>query len=412
MLIEKLSKILFTIFAICLFSLVSTTKVDASYKYCDQKIEGTNYYDCGSYIYTYYEDTSRSSIIYSADKQSSIIYAGEKDGTSVFYANGLKFYNRSYDDTTKANNDMWTVVSTKGKEVFNGSFKDSWLLDDSHEDYYYFILNRDVYAFRQYTNNGELYRTIAIYNVDKNSIAINSVEYDGFDLNDYSQEVLKSEIGISGKVSAKYGAKYVTTSIDGQVLNNTFDGVNIFISSDEVNKYLLAGETQTLEIAAHNYFGGSIIEKYKIKLVSYGVTIHFSTMSSIVESNSRRILINADAGKGKNIDTDYCWYYWSTSGDDSLLYDDFLKNYANSSYKGSYSEDKGVIIRNTTGTYYLYALARDEDSWIVERSEGYILNDVHPETVYYLEDILLIIGLSLLAITPVCIYLIIRKKGY
>ena len=135
-------------------------------------------------------------------------------------------------------------------------------------------------------------------------------------------------------------------------------------------------------------------------------------MSSVIESSSRRILINAIAGKGKTIDTDYCWYYWSTNDDDSLEYDSFLKNYANSSYKGSYSEGKGVILRNTTGTYYLYALAKDDDSWVVEKSEGYTLNNIHPLPTYDRTDYFIIVLLIVVAIVPIVSYLIIRKKGH
>lgn len=412
MLIRKLCKVLSLVCAAFLFCLLTTSKVSAGYKYCDDKIEGTNYYNCGNFIYTYYEDTTISSIIYASKEGANIIYAGEENGVHVFYASGLKFYNRSYDDTSKNNNNLWTVVSTRGKEVFSGEFKDSWLLNDSHEDYYFYKLNRDVYTFRQYVNDGDLYRTIVVYNVDKDIIDIDSVSYDETILSSSAQPVLLANEGINIKVSAKYGAKSVKVYINGNLADTTFNGVIAHVEASEVNKYLLPGEIVSIEIVAHNFFTGEVSNKYKVKLVSDTVTINFSTMSSIIESSSRRILISADAGKGKTLDKDYCWYYWSTSGDDSLEYDDFLRNYANSSYKGSYSEDKGVILRNTTGRYYLYALAKDDDSWVVKKSEGYILNNVHPMPIYNQRDMILIASLAVLAILPIAIYLCIRKKGY
>ena len=95
-----------------------------------------------------------------------------------------------------------------------------------------------------------------------------------------------------------------------------------------------------------------------------------------------------------------------------MKYEDFLINYANSEYKGSYSEDKGVILRNTSGTYYLYALAKDDVSYVVSRSEGYILDDGGFKVSYSVNDGILIVSLLILAIAPISIYLFIRKKGY
>ena len=72
---------------------VSINRVKAEYRFCDERIEGTEYYDCGSFIYTYPENMTYSSKIISRNKNNSIIYVGEQDGVSLFYANGFKFYN-------------------------------------------------------------------------------------------------------------------------------------------------------------------------------------------------------------------------------------------------------------------------------------------------------------------------------
>ena len=409
--IEKLYKIIFTI-CISLIFLIFPSRVSALYDSCNKPIIGTNYYDCGNQIYTYYEDKEHSSIIYSLDENASIIYAGEEEGMSVFFASKMRFYNKSYDDRGFDNNNLWTVITTKGKEVFNGEFKDTLLLDDSHEDFYFFTLKREVYTFRQYANNGRLHRTIVIFNVDKDMLDIDNVKYDDTLIYTSSQNVLITEKGINGEAVSKYGIKSVTANINGNNVDVLFDGRYFKIESNQVNIYLNKGEDSSIEITATNYLGGAQTKKYKVKLVTNNVAIKFSTMTSVVESTSRRIVIDAQAGLGKKLDKDYCWYYWSTSGDDSLSYDDFLLNYANSDYKGSYSEDKGVILRNTTGTYYLYALAKDDDSWVVEKSEGYVLNSTQHLSTFERDDVIIVAILALLTLLPVVIYMGISKKGY
>ena len=167
-----------------------------------------------------------------------------------------------------------------------------------------------------------------------------------------------------------------------------------------------------IKITVKNYLGREDSKTYYINALSSNVSINFSSISSEVISSSRRIVISADAGIGRVLDSDYCWYYWSKDPDDSLKYEDFLINYANSEYKGSYSEDKGVILRNTSGTYYLYALAKDDVSYVVSRSEGYILDDGGFKVSYSVNDGILIVSLLILAIAPISIYLFIRKKGY
>lgn len=393
--------------------LLSFDIVEASYKYCDKKVPNTDYYDCGNYIYTYYEDTLHSSIIYSSDEEKSILYVGEKDGVSIFYADGLRYYNRSYDDRSDDNNNLWTILSSRGEIIFDGSFDDSWIINDSHEGYYYYNLNLDVYTIRQYANDGKLYRTIAIYNIEDGEVEFINAQYDGTGvISSGTNEVLDCKNNFNVTMSGLYGIKTVEVNINNTTVASNLINSTVYVYKDVMNNSLLRGEVVDIEIIAKDYFGKKNTKTYKFLLLNNIASIEFSTITSITESASRRIVVNASPGKGKTLDTDYCWYYWSTSPDDSLLYDDFLKNYALSSYKGSYSEDKGVILRDTSGTYYLYALAKDEDSYIVAKSEGYALNDYGYKVYYNINDAIFIVSLLILCVVPVAIYLYIRKKGY
>lgn len=396
---------------ISVFILTNINKVEADYSYCDRKIEDTQYYDCGNYVYTYPEDIIHSSKLISLNEKESIIYVGEIEGVSVFFAKGFKFYNVSFDDRSNTNNNIWSVLKSRGKNLFDGSFNDSWLIDESHQGYYNKRLYADVYTITQYVNDGEKYRTLVVYNVKDDKVNIDDIYYDDINLIKDNNEVLESKKGIKINYSSKYGIKNIDISMNESNIPYTLEG-NIYISSEEINKNLLRGETVYLSVTLTDYLNNHITNKYPLSLVNNSVTIKFSTISSIAESSSRRIVVDAIAGKGKTLDADYSWYYWSTSPDDSLIYDDFLKNYASSSYKGSYSEDKGVILRNTSGTYYLYALARDDDTWVVERSEGYTLQNEGYRVTYNIYDYILIVSLLILCIIPVLTYIFISKRRY
>lgn len=403
-------KILISIVTFALGFIIFSNKVSAAYQFCDTPIENTSYYDCGNYIYSYYEDTRHSSIIYALE-DASIIYAGEKEGVSVFYANGFRYYNVSYDDRESSNENLWSILSHKGTIIYNGTFNDSRILDDSHEDFYYYTLYNDIYTIKQY-KQGKLHRTLAIYNIE-NSVDFTNAMYDDTSLEENSiNEVSQSNDGIRVDINSLYGIKEVKVKINNVIVNAEFKQNTLYISNDIVNPLLIPGEKIDIVIDVFDYFNNDYTFEYGVMLFKDIVSIRFSTMTSVTRSVSRRIVIDATAGKNKQLDTDYCWYYWSTSPDDSLKYDDFLVNYANSSYKGSYSEDKGVILRNTSGTYYLYALAKDDDSWVVEKSEGFVLNHVSTTVSYTIGDAILIVSLLIVAIVPIYIYLLIRKKGY
>ena len=413
MLFKRSLKLLMFIFFVFVSFVLLQNKVEASYKFCDTRIENTNYFDCGNYVYTYPEDVLHSSMIYSLDEKASIIYAGEIDNVHVFYANGFKYYNYSYDDRSDKNNNLWSIISKRGVVVYDGSFDDSWIIDDSHSGYYYYNLYADVYTIRQYTYDGDLYRSMAIYNFENGWVDFQNVLYNGTVLNEQIEnEIVYSDSDIIIDVNSSYGVKRIDVTYNESTINVEYYNQKIFISNEELMNKVSKGESVELKITIYDYLNIEYKKSYKIKIINENVSIKFSTMSSVSKAPSRRIVIDAIAGKNKEIDTDYCWYYWSTSPDDSLLYDDFLLNYANSEYKGSYSKDKGVILRNTSGTYYLYALAKDDDSWIVERSEGYLLNNKNTSVKYSIGDAIFVVSLLIICVIPISVYLFIRRKGY
>ena len=399
---------LFFIFYSC-----SSCLVSATYKYCDKLVYGTSFYDCGSMIYTYVDDLEHSSIVYSVESNQSILYAGKIEGIDIFFAKGIRFYNISYDDRSKANNNLWTNISSRGSMIYNGAFDDSWLIDDSHKGYYRFNLYNEVYTVRQYHRDGQLYNTIVIYNYNDSNIELLDIKYDDVSLIPLEvNEVLGASNGVDITWSSKYGLKNIEVSVNDVLVDVDFNNGALHVGRDALNANLIRGEAVSLCVVAYDYLGVKTEKQYKLILLNNNAAISFSTVTSIVESASRRIVINASAGKGKELDLDYCWYYWSTSPDDSLVYEEFLKNYANSYYKGSYSEDKGVILRNTSGTYYLYALAKDDDSFTVVRSEGYVLTGQRYMVSYSIGDAIFVTGVLALGVVSVLIYLYIRKKGY
>ena len=173
---------------------------------------------------------------------------------------------------------------------------------------------------------------------------------------------------------------------------------------------LKRNEKNALNITLYNGFNEPAIFKYKFNLVSEKITINLESTVSKLETSSRRILINAKAGNGKELDKNYSLYYWSTSSTDGLNYEDFMENYKNSKYKGTYSDSKGVILRNTEGVYYLYALAKDDDSSTVVKSDEYVLKESQKLNKVIIDDVIIVCVLGILALLPIVVYLVTRVK--
>ena len=419
MLYKKLFKIFsmcFILFVISIF--VNSSRVEA-YVGCNYKIENTEFYDCGNYVYTYPADYSKSSMIY-AMPGNNVVYAGEREGYHLFYVNDFRYYNRTYDDRSLKNNNIWTSVSSIYGVVFSGEFKDSILLDETHEGVYNggYSIGAGKYEVIQYHQNGEVYSKLLIYNISDSisniyNTNVKSFDYDGTIIEpNVNTDVVELNDKLIVNLNTSFGIKDFYLKVDGVEVENYRIINNSVIFDAGFNKYLNKGNVNTIEVYAKNYLGTVVNETYFINALSTNVSINFSSISSDVISSSRRIVISAHAGIGKTLDTDYCWYYWSTSANDSLEYEDFLVNYAKSEYKGSYSEDKGVILRNTSGTYYLYALAKDEDSYIVSRSEGYTLDDNGFSFELTINDWIFIVSLLILVVVPILIYLSTRRRLY
>ena len=413
----KIFSICFILFVMSFF--VNSMKVEAGYIGCSRKIENTQYYDCGDRIYTYLGPQERSSIIVTLPGRN-IVYAGEEEGYSIFYTNGFRYYNRTYDDRTSANNNIWTTISREGKMIFSGAFKDSWIVDETHEGFYDEgdPLADGIYEVIQYNNNGSVYRKLIVYNISGTvsnvyNTRIISFNYDGTIIEeDNAVDVIELQNKLTIKIGTNFGIKSATIKINNVKTNEYTIKNNTIVFGPNFNNLLSQGDTNKVVVTVENYLGFSVTKTYYINALSSNVSINFASISSEVISSSRRIVINANAGIGEKLDKDYCWYYWSTNPNDSLKYEDFLINYARSEYKGSYSEDKGVILRNTAGTYYLYALAKDGSSYKVSRSEGYTLDDTGFYVSYSEYDAILVVSLLIISIIPISIYLFIRKRGY
>ena len=399
------------LFILLLFT--NSNKVKAGYEYCETKIENTDLYDCGKYAYTYYEAPGYSSKIKANRENASILYVGNMDGTELFYASGFRYYNVSHDDRTSADNNLWAVLSSRGRVIYSGEFKDAWQIDDSHEGYYIYALYDEVYTIRQYSNSGKnLVRQLVVYNYDTGEFSFTNAYFNDVLLGDEVNEVVPLNDDFTIDIQGRFGVRSVKVIINGNEIPSTYENGQLKIGSYYINENLVKGEVSKIEITVTDYLGLEETKTYRVLFVNESVSIRLSTMTSVIETTSRRIVIKAIPGKGKSLDTDYCWYYWSTSPDDSLNYDEFLLNYARSDYKGSYSENKGVILRNTNGTYYLYALAKDEDSSVVIRSEGYVLTNNNYRYDYRIMDGIVVMTLLICSIIPIYVYLHIRKKGY
>ena len=121
--------------AVAMLFVFSSEVKAAGYSGCRTQIENTPYYDCGNFAYTYPENKEQSTKIYASDHIQRVIYAGESNGYSIFYANGFRYYNVTYDDRSKEDNNAWTMIQVNGGVVFNGAFDDSWILDESHRGF-------------------------------------------------------------------------------------------------------------------------------------------------------------------------------------------------------------------------------------------------------------------------------------
>ena len=395
-------------------------KVDATYyEICNMGEVETNsfsYNRCGTKIvYLYEEDKKHSSYIISNNTYGSsdeLLYAGKIDGLDTFYGYKFLLYRVVYDDRGffTHNDDMWMDMSINGLVVYSGEFKDSGLIDNSSAGFNVIYNEVGTYLLRQY-KGGKVVKSIRVIIVGREDYDLNikSAMWGGDNL--ASGQVTFSEEDMSFEFSGgKYGfANKVGVEINSCNLKFDF-GKKISIPHEIFSKCVLDNDVNVVTLNMANGLNMSKSFTYKFKVSSENVSIKLESSISKIATSSRRIVIRASAGEGDTLDESSSLYYWSRRPDDRLTYQDFMSNYAVSEHRGSYTSDKGVILRNEVGTYYLYALAKDSDSVAVVRSDEYILTENNKINKVNQDDVIFVIILSILAILPIIVYIVIRGK--
>lgn len=385
----------------------------------DDTIEGIysdTYKKCGNnYIYIDPDNREFSSFLVSSNNaysKSQIIYRGKIDGVDTFYSIKFRFFGIVHDERnfTPYKGDYWTTISFDGVKIYDGKFKDNWFEDQNFNDRVIIFDDIGTYLFNQYVD-GFLTNTIRVILVDSDDI------YMGVDSVNYGDKLLGNEAFfevyddiVVDIADGKYGYNNrVVVNINNCVFKTQFEE-KIIITKEKFEPCLIHNDRNTLSITLYNSFNIDKTFRYRFTFTSTKLTIKMENSVSKLETSSRRILVNAKAGNGKTLNDEYSLYYWSTNPTDNLDYDSFMENYKKSEYKGTYSSSKGVILRNTEGTYYLYALAKDDDSTLVVRSDEYILKEAKALNKIIIDDVIIVCILGSLSILPVVIYIIIRIK--
>ena len=71
--------------------------------------------------------------------------------------------------------------------------------------------------------------------------------------------------------------------------------------------------------------------------------VNAALTTGIIGTSLSGLMALGGAGIGKNLDNDYCWYYWSENPDDSLEYEDFLIEKELKVYHKLYNDNFGKI---------------------------------------------------------------------
>ncbi len=409
------------IWFICLFVaffLFCSVKVEAYERYCTKNIIAADrtYKLCDDNVYVMPDDIEYSSYLV-ADrnvtyKTGIILYAGNIDGMETFYSTGFNYYGVVYDDRgfLTSKNNIWSDLSINGVLEYTGRFDDNVLVDESSSGYIHFYNEVGTYLIRQYIAH-ELKSYIKVIVVGKDDIDLN-IDSAMFGDNKISDENVVDD-GADLKFAIN-GGKYgfggnVEVEVNSCKINVLFSK-ELVVNSAEFKGCLKLNERNEIGVTIYNGLARKKTFKYYLKLVSDKVEIKLENSVSEVVTSSRRILIKASAGVGKTLDEEHCLYYWSKNADDKLTYEDFMTNYSMSENKGRYASNKGVILRDSDGVYYLYALAMDDDSTTVVRSDKYILQKSEDLNTIIWEDILLVLIFGVCAIIPIIIYVYIRGK--
>lgn len=375
-----------------------------------------DYYDCGDNpIYLMEDNKEKSSFIiagYKNDIKNRVLYAGKIDGIDTFYASAFKYYAVVYDDRPLFGygNDMWSNVTINNETVYDGSFENSFFKDKSYTKLVALYNEIGTYIIRQYVG-GSVTRMIKVIIPDNENIGIfvseakyGNINMDGSSTREKYENIkfviTGGEYGYDNSVSVK-----INECVSKEKFSN-----EIILENSTFKDCLNFGENNKVVITLRNGLNVKKEYSYNFTIDNQNVSIKLESSISKVSTSSRRIVINAKAGINKKLDVSSNLYYWSTNDNDKLTYEDFMTNYEKSDKKGSYTSNKGVILRNSEGTYYLYALAKDDDSYVVVRSEKYVLNESGFVNKIIYKDFILVGLLCIGAALPVFIYLFVRGK--
>lgn len=407
--------ILFSLFCSFFFDGDKVGAVNYSYV-CNETIDAKSgkYGACGNKNIFLIKDTRKSSYLVSSLKLydgAQIVYAGKVGNIDTFYALNFQYFSVIYDDRglTTGKEDYWSEVARNGIVIYSGWFKDT-ILDDSETKPVVKFKEVGEYIIKQYIGNSVV-KTIRVNIISKKS-------YDIFVSNPkYGSENINSGVITSFNENLTFditGGQYgFGKTVDVEVNDCKFSvqfSKNLKINNSKFRNCLRYNINNNISLTISNGLNISKTFKYFFLINSSSVAIRLSNSVAATETSSRRIEIIATAGVGKNLDRKYNLYYWSKSPNDSLNYNDFMTNYENSDYRGSYTDGRGVILRDAVGTYYLYALAKDDDSTVVVRSDKYILKKDDKLVDTRNKDILFVIFICILAAVPIFIYLGIKKR--
>ena len=380
--------------------------------------DGVSYKDCGnSNIFVSDKFITHSSYLTAETpldyRQGKIIYAGKIDGLDTFYSSGFNYFGVVYDERnifdTKMN--IWSDISINGSVVYSGKIEDTVLVDQSYRKFINYYNEVGTYLIRQFIGS-TLFAAIRVIVVDKRSVdlGVEEVLYGDHLVSEYNLPYSNS--GLTFKLSGgKYGfGRIANVKINDCEFKIGINGKILEIDGNMYSKCFKINEQNEVDLELFDGLGRNKVFKYIFNLLSEKVSIKLEDSVNASITASRRILIKANPGIGNTLDEAHSLYYWSHNPNHKLTYEDFMTNYSLSEYKGMYSSNKGVILRNSDGVYYLYVLAKDDDSAIVVRSNEYVLKDKERLAKFSFGDVLFVLSLTLCAVVPIFIYILVRGK--
>lgn len=414
---RKSIRYIFILFASLFVASIQGKNVKAGYEdTCNIDVIETkynSYYKCGDNIIYLLPGNKNSSYVIAAkdfNNEKQILYAGVQDGLDTFYTTRFRLYSVVHDNRALFHSDenMWVDLSINGVVVYDGAFKDSALVDNSRASFYRYN-EKGTYLIRQYFK-GEIIKSIRMIVVDRldSDITIDSALWGNSEL---KGEIVTSKENIVFNVD---GGKYGFDSKVSLKFNSCEKQISfskkLELKYEDFADCLKDNDYNSIALTLKSGLGSSSTFKYSFKVVGETVSIKLVDSVSSVVSSSRRIVIKASPGKDNTLDNKYSLYYWSKNPNDKLTYDEFMINYKESENRGTYKSNTGVILRNEEGVYYLYALAKDEDSTTVVRSSEYILTKQKQINKVSRSNVVFVVMLVVISSLPIFIYLIIREK--